>query len=204
LDEILAVISRWKANIGRANTWMNWKSISGQAGMIGLVSVVNAVENQSLNWSEISPVSETSYDRWWIDRVVTEGAVLRSFIADQHEEMIRRFQELDAQVSKLSQAILKSKIDERLPDPNAFGTDPEWGILAREISKKARHLPLRQLFQKIPHALIQLAPCLMMSPLSISQYLAPDADLFDVVIFDEASQIPVWEAVGQLPADARR
>ena len=91
--------------------------------------------------------------------------------------MIRRFQELDAQVCKLSQAILKSKIDERLPDPNAFGTDPEWGTLAREISKKARHLPLRQLFQKIPHALTQLAPCLMMSPLSISQYLAPDADL---------------------------
>jgi superfamily I DNA and/or RNA helicase len=160
--------------------------------------VVDAVENQSLNWSEIQPASEVSYDRWWIDRVVTEDAVLCSFIAEQHEEMIRRFQELDAQVCKLSQAILKSKIDERLPDPNAFGTDPEWGTLAREISKKARHLPLRQLFQKIPHALTQLAPCLMMSPLSISQYLAPNADLFDVVIFDEASQIPVWEAVGAI------
>jgi very-short-patch-repair endonuclease len=198
LDEVLAVISRWKANIGRANTWMNWKSISSQAGMIGLVSVVDAVENQLLSWSEIQQASETSYDRWWIDRVVTEDAVLCSFIAEQHEEMIRRFQELDVQVSKLSQAILKSKIDERLPDPNAFGTDPEWGTLAREISKKARHLPLRQLFQRIPHALSQLAPCLMMSPLSISQYLAPDADLFDVVIFDEASQIPVWEAVGAI------
>jgi hypothetical protein len=45
LDEILAVISRWKANVGRANTWMNWKSISAQAGIIGLVSVVDAVEN---------------------------------------------------------------------------------------------------------------------------------------------------------------
>ena len=162
---------RWvicaKANIGRANTWMNWNSVSSQAEIIGLVSVVGAVENQSLNWSEIQPASEVSYDRWWIDRVVTEDAVLCSFIAEQHEEMIRRFQELDAQVSKLSQAILKSKIDERLPDPNAFGTDPEWGTLAREISKKARHLPLRQLFQRIPHALTQLAPCLMMSPLSI-------------------------------------
>jgi very-short-patch-repair endonuclease len=156
------------------------------------------VENQSLSWSEIQQASEVSYDRWWIDRVVTEDAVLCSFIAEQHEEMIRRFQELDAQVSKLSQAILKSKIDERLPDPNAFGTDPEWWTLAREISKKARHLPLRQLFQRIPHALTQLAPCLMMSPLSISQYLAPNADLFDVVIFDEASQIPVWEAVGAI------
>jgi hypothetical protein len=96
LDEVLAVISRWKANIGRANTWMNWNSVSSQARMIGLVSVIGAVEDQSLNWSEIQEASEVSYDRWWIDRVVTEDAVLCSFIAEQHEEMIRRFQELDA------------------------------------------------------------------------------------------------------------
>ena len=70
---------------------MNWKSVSSQAGIIGLVSVVDAVQNRSLNWSEIQPASEVSYDRWWIDRVVTEDAVLRSFIAEQHEEMIRRF-----------------------------------------------------------------------------------------------------------------
>ena len=153
LDEVLAVTSRWKANIGRANTWMNWKSVSSQAGIIGLVSVVDAVENQLLNWSEIQPASEVSYDRWWIDRVVTEDPVLCSFIAEQHEEMIRRFQELDAQVSKLSQAILKSKIDERLPDPNAFGTDPEWGTLAREISKKAQASAVASTLSKDPSCL---------------------------------------------------
>ena len=38
----------------------------------------------------------------------------------------------------------------------------------------------------------------MMSPLSIAQYLPPDQQLFDVVIFDEASQIPVWDAVGSI------
>jgi hypothetical protein len=196
LDEVLAVISRWKGNIGRANTWMNWNSVSSQAGIIGLVSVVGAVENQSLNWSEIQPASEVSYHRWWIDRVVTEDAVLCSFIAEQHEEMIRRFQVWTPRSANCRKRFLnrKSMTDYRIPTR----TDPEWGTLAREISKKARHLPLRQLFQRIPHALTQLAPCLMMSPLSITQYLAPGADLFDVVTFDEASQIPVWEAIGAI------
>ena len=38
----------------------------------------------------------------------------------------------------------------------------------------------------------------MMSPLSVAQYLPVDQALFDVVIFDEASQITVWDAVGSI------
>ena len=50
----------------------------------------------------------------------------------------------------------------------------------------------------MPTALVQLTPCLLMSPLSIAQYLPTDQSLFDVVIFDEASQITVWDAVGAI------
>ena len=59
-------------------------------------------------------------------------------------------------------------------------------------------MPLRQLFARIPTALTRLTPCVMMSPLSIAQYLPADARPFDVVIFDEASQIPVWDAIGAI------
>ena len=51
---------------------------------------------------------------------------------------------------------------------------------------------------KIPDALTKLTPCLLMSPLSIAQYLAANSSVFDVVIFDEASQIPVWDAIGAI------
>jgi len=74
----------------------------------------------------------------------------------------------------------------------------EWGTLAREISKRARHMPVRRLFSEIPSVLTKLTPCVMMSPLSIAQYLPPDAKPFDVVIFDEASQIPVWDTIGAI------
>ncbi|WP_284962761.1 DEAD/DEAH box helicase, partial [Cutibacterium acnes] len=67
-----------------------------------------------------------------------------------------------------------------------------------EITKKTRHLPLRELMSKIPDALTKLTPCLLMSPLSIAQYLAANSSVFDVVIFDEASQIPVWDAIGAI------
>jgi very-short-patch-repair endonuclease len=59
-------------------------------------------------------------------------------------------------------------------------------------------MPIRQLFKKIPNLLPRLKPCLLMSPLSVAQYLDPAHPPFDLVVFDEASQIPVWDAVGAI------
>lgn len=59
-------------------------------------------------------------------------------------------------------------------------------------------MALRQLFSKIPNLLTRLKPCLLMSPISVAQYLDPAHSPFDLVIFDEASQVPTCEAVGAI------
>lgn len=46
--------------------------------------------------------------------------------------------------------------------------------------------------------LLYLTPCVMMSPLSVAQFLPSDFNAFDLVVFDEASQITVWDAVGTI------
>ncbi|HEX6532122.1 MAG TPA: DUF3320 domain-containing protein, partial [Nitrospira sp.] len=58
--------------------------------------------------------------------------------------------------------------------------------------------PVRQLAQEMGHDFTRLAPCMLMSPLSIAQYLPADHELFDLVIFDEASQIAPWDAIGSI------
>ena len=70
-------------------------------------------------------------------------------------------------------------------------------MLAREIQKKRRHKSVRALIEECPNAVRRLAPCLLMSPLSVAQYLDPGTR-FDVVILDEASQITACDAVGVL------
>ena len=57
--------------------------------------------------------------------------------------------------------------------------------------------------EQIPTALPSLTPCLLMSPLSIAQYLPPGRTSFDLVVFDEASQIPVWDAIGAMIREKR-
>ena len=70
----------------------------------------------------------------------------------------------------------------------------------REANKKAKHLPLRRLFDEMPGLLARLKPCLLMSPLSVSQFLPADPEKlhFDVVVFDEASQLLPEDAIGAI------
>ena len=59
-------------------------------------------------------------------------------------------------------------------------------------------MPLRHLFNRIPNLVRRLKPCLLMSPISVSQFILPDRLHFDLVVFDEASQIFTEDAVGSI------
>ncbi|WP_432832062.1 AAA domain-containing protein [Dactylosporangium sp. CA-092794] len=71
-------------------------------------------------------------------------------------------------------------------------------LVEHQANLKRRHLPIRQLFATAPHMLTALRPCWAMSPLVVSQLLPAQADLFDVVVFDEASQVTPADAVPAL------
>ncbi|HQU09777.1 MAG TPA: AAA domain-containing protein, partial [Opitutales bacterium] len=85
-----------------------------------------------------------------------------------------------------------------MPDQDNVQKNSEWGILRHEMQKKKRHMPLRELINHLPNTITKLTPCLLMSPLSVAQYLSPDTAIFDLVVFDEASQITTWDAIGAI------
>lgn len=129
-------------------------------------------------------------------RAAADGIdTLKTFSGPLHEGHIRHFREADEAVMKATSAHIRSLLI-RGAKTAPYGT--EVALLQRELSKQRAHMPLRQLIASVPHLLTQLKPCMLMSPLSVAQYLAADTELFDIVIFDEASQIPVWDAVGAI------
>lgn len=70
-------------------------------------------------------------------------------------------------------------------------------VLRKQAALRRGHLPLRRLLDQAGDVLFALKPCWAMSPLMVSQVL-PAARLFDVVIFDEASQIVPADAIGSM------
>ena len=186
----------------RLNAWCAWRKVCQQAVALGLAPLVTGIEQgvieSGVKSGAVRRAFETCYSRWWLNAVVDNEPVIRSFVAAEHEKRIADFRALAAQYTQLTQAWVRAKLCADLPKQDSVTRNSEWGILRHEMTKKKRHLPLRELMSRIPSALTQLTPCLLMSPLSIAQYLSADADAFDVVVFDEASQIPVWDAIGAI------
>ncbi|EMD81923.1 DUF3320 domain-containing protein [Pacificimonas flava] len=102
------------------------------------------------------------------------------------------------EVQKLTAAIIRARLCTHLPDPAQVARASGYGVLKHELAKQRAHKPVRRLAEEMGKDFSALAPCMLMSPLSIAQYLPPDQDLFDIVIFDEASQITPWDAVGSI------
>jgi very-short-patch-repair endonuclease len=198
IEALLQQTARWKANVIKAPQWATWREAAKRARHAGLSPLVDAVESGTVTGAEIAGAFDFAYARWVAETIVNDDEVLSGFLAEKHEAAIEAFVTADAKVCELARQIVKARIGASVPTQTNFGKDPEWGTLAREINKRARHMPLRQLFGRIPNVVTQLAPCIMMSPLSIAQYLPAEAKPFDVVIFDEASQIPVWDAIGAI------
>ncbi|MER2265587.1 DUF3320 domain-containing protein [Methylobacterium oxalidis] len=198
IEASLALVRRWTAGLGRAQGWCAWQAVAQNARSSGLAPLIEALEEGRVAPERAEEAFEIAYARWWIDRVVSDDPLLRRFLPELHEDTIERFRAADARVNELSKQVVRSRLGGGIPAPTAFGADPEWGTLSHELTKKAAHMPLRKLFGKMPSALTRLTPCVMMSPLSIAQYLPPDKEPFDVVIFDEASQISPWDAVGAI------
>ncbi|HVV85185.1 MAG TPA: AAA domain-containing protein, partial [Kofleriaceae bacterium] len=124
---------------------------------------------------------------------------LAGFHGAAHHARVAELVELDRAQLGIARARAIARLVERVPKVTKDVADTgEIGLLLHELKKQRRHKPLRALFREIPTLLTRLKPCLLMSPLSVAQYLDPAIGRFDLVVFDEASQIPTADAIGAL------
>ncbi len=182
----------------RLRAWCAWRKVRDEAHAVGLAPIVDAMESGAITTGKVRRVLEVNYARWWLNATVDNEAVIRTFVSAEHEQRIRDFRVLDDKFIALTRDWLRARLCAELPSQESVTRSSEWGLLRHEMSKKTRHMPLRELMSQAPGALTKLTPCLLMSPLSIAQYLPSDTAPFDLVIFDEASQIPVWDAIGAM------
>ena len=202
LASIIDICQGIMAQQSSIHEWCAWLRVKNEAYGEGLGPLVEAVTSGFVEPEKISEAFEVNYSRWWLIAASEELPVLRSFVAIEHERKICDFQALDKSLCELSRHCIRMRLrSDNIEEDN--GAEKEWGVLKREMEKKKRHMPVRQLIKAIPTVLTRLTPCLLMSPLSIAQYLAPAMRLFDLIIFDEASQIPVWDAIGAMARGKR-
>ena len=182
----------------RLNAWCAWRKVRDEAIFLGLMPLVQAIETGGLQQGQAAGTFETAYARWFAAGVIDEEPRLRNFVSAEHMSDIESYRALDDRLSKLCVRYIRAKLCGLIPSKNDVSKKDGFGILKHELQKQRRHKPLRQLAVEMGDAMTRLAPCMLMSPLSIAQYLPADLALFDLVIFDEASQIAPWDAIGSI------
>lgn len=197
-DEMAEICRNIIQSAPKLKNWCAWNKVRAAAVAAGLVSLAEGIEKRVVVLQSVRKAFEVNYCRWWLNAVVDDDAVLLNFVSAEHEKRIRDFKELDDHFTTLTRSWVRAQLCAELPAQDSVSKNSEWGLLRYEMQKKSKHLPLRDLMGRTPTAITTLSPCLLMSPLSVAQYLSPEVSNFDIVIFDEASQIPVWDAVGAI------
>ena len=192
-EEIIEQVEKLAADIDRLPGWCDYAAARERIRDAGWQRFLASLAARSVPAEQVVGAFERA---WWhqrLERVHERLPSLRDFRGREHGRLIDEFRELDRRC-------IATAVDRILAASNASRSAPvaldgsEVGILKREHGKKRRHMPVRKLLARLPVLLPELKPCLMMSPLSVSHYLSPDHH-FDLVIFDEASQVPPWDAI---------
>ena len=151
-------------------------------------------------WSEASEsLSDLLKHAWYSARVETamrERPILASFSSDTHQHIVERFKELDRNSLEYNKVKVAYEHWKHLPRHKMSAG--QLGLLRREFEKKRRHLPIRQLMSSAGNAIQAIKPVFMMSPLSVAMFIPPNSVEFDLVIFDEASQVKPVDAFGAI------
>ena len=182
------------------SVWIDLKKQAHILRGLGLSTIVEYVESGRLPPKRAKDNFYYNYYNSLIKNILAKETLLIGFNRASHEKMIEKFRDLDVGILEKHKLYVAFKASGREMPPSEgkgrVATFTNLKLINHEIGKKRRHVPIRQLIYRAGGALQSLKPCFMMSPLSVSQYLEPNAISFDVLVIDEASQLRPEEALG--------
>jgi hypothetical protein len=195
LNKIVALRNR----VDDLRVWIDFKDVKDRFSLIGLAPFFARLAEKPLPATRLVDVFRKSAYQEWVNHLYIEDDRLGQFRRENHEQRIADFRKIDQGLIRLSANRVIDAANSRKPqDILIQADDSEIGVLLKESAKKRRLMPIRSLLQRIPNLLPRIKPCLLMSPISVSQFLQPEIMKFDLVLYDEASQIVPEDAVGSI------
>ncbi len=192
-------LSAWANALDKLRDWSSFVAIRDEMINGGLTSLIDSINSGSVTAETLSPVFFRGLSQACALYVTETDPSLSSFNGIMFEKIITTYKDMINKFRDLTKQELAARLSAKLPTASAgVSGSSEIGILQRAIKSGGRMLSIRKLFDSIPNLLRRTSPCMLMSPISVAQYIDPSFPNFDLVIFDEASQLPTCRAVGAI------
>jgi len=188
----------WRGQLSSLHLWSQYLNTKTALKGSNAAMFVDSIEKRNIKKDDVEALVEGNFADSLLNILFVENQSLATFIGELHENRIREFKDLDKKILTLNRKRIYQKLNSNIPKIFGGTENPQAKILAGEFTRKSGHMPVRKLLEKAGGMIKQIKPCFMMSPLSIAQYLDPTNEelQFDVVIFDEASQVKPEDALG--------
>ncbi|MBD3353078.1 MAG: DUF3320 domain-containing protein, partial [Candidatus Lokiarchaeota archaeon] len=195
----------WLSNISSLKQWLSIQMVINNLRRFGLEDFINKVqESDDIDKSvSLFQLFNKSFLNSWIQEGMRKFPNLANFNSKYHRQILEKFQKLDKEIIKINRYRLAKKLFKNRPKQTILSggmKSSEYNILTREMMKKRNVKPLRTILNITKHFVVKVKPCFLMSPLSVAKFLDRKHFLrfFDVVIFDEASQVTPEDAIGAI------
>ena len=184
----------------RLQEWAAFQRASLASDEAGMGEFIRAILEDPVSVDQVIPAFwKHFYKRWWSE-AQEASPTLRDFSGLEHDQLVDEYRRLDREIMDISARHTLAQVESFRPVPavTTSRATSQMTSLLRELQKKGRHNSLQTLPSEIPQLVQAAKPCLLMSPISVSSYLAQGRYSFDLVIFDEASQIPPESAIASI------
>lgn len=192
-DDAADLLAALSADPDGQEEWFACQSAMTVLRQHGLDPVVRFCVEQRVAAADVPAVIRKAVWTGWIDHVLDADVRLQPVRLADRNAIVTDYRALDRQL--IDTAISEVLAACALRRPHTLGDQA--ALLHSEGQKKRRHMPVRELISRSRDVTLAIKPCFMMSPLSVSHYLPSDIT-FDVVIFDEASQVKPADAINSI------
>jgi Fe-S cluster assembly scaffold protein SufB len=196
-SEVLAILKGLEPYFVDAREVSLYRDWLDKARNKGLLDFLNKSLSASLPSEALPRIYEKDFLVEEIHLQIAKSPLLAKFSRAEHEKLVAKFSLLDEEQYKISTLMISERVGSRRPDPNNQSGASPVGMIMREAQKSTRLMPTRYLLQHYFSTVSNIKPVFLMSPLSVATYLLPEAQ-FDLVVFDEASQIYPEDALGAI------
>ena len=199
--ELRSRLELWEQGLTHLHAWESFVRLRDVCQQTIAKPLINRIQNDMLAPEDIVACFEGNLADAHLEKAFRTRPELRDFVFNLHERKIASFQELDNEIIGLNKLRLITQLHQKRPHLfKGASKESETGILKQQfgLKKGRKALRIRELLSTIGGLIQRIKPCFMMSPLSVAQFCVPETVDFDVIIFDEASQIRPEDALGAL------
>jgi superfamily I DNA and/or RNA helicase len=184
--------------IDKLANWCRFRDLLSDLNDKKAAEFISNAITQNLETKYYVKSFEKQFYLQWINLIISHSQTLSSFNRISQDKAVNNFAEKDLEQFEINKAKILADLSAERPALDMISPGSELSLLLRESEKKRKQKSIRSLFKETGDLVQRIKPCFLMSPLSVSTFLEPDSVHFDVVVFDEASQIFPQDAVGAI------